>query len=214
MAAQKRTRSTGSTIGLVHGLQQGDAVDREEMWRRLIDKVEDRVRAVLVKQGVPSHLLDEVVVAVTEKVWAGLPDYQPQARVSFWSWVTRIAKNAWLDVARKLKRDRRNQRLSSGDSTSGSGIVVADSGASPPSQAGRARELIALIERVLDGVSATKSDAWRLRKFEQLDYEEIAARLKMQVPSVRSIVCRLDQEMRAKLSEKGYGDEAVASDAG
>ena len=73
MAARKRSRQPGSTMDLVHVLQQAEPVDREEMWRRLMDKVEDRVRAVLVKQGVPRHLLDEVVVAVTEKVWSGLP---------------------------------------------------------------------------------------------------------------------------------------------
>lgn len=205
MATNRRRppRPSRSTIGLVKELQQHGAAARTEVWHCLIDKVERHARAQLVGLGATPQVVDELAHAVTEKVWLRLAIYQPQPGVSFWAWVAKIVHHEWLDHQKRLKR-RRAMPLGGEPAGSDSVVLPRDHRAESPSQPFGYRELIDRIEEFLAGLSATKADAWRLRKFDDMPYSEIATRLGMADGSVRSIVSRLDSQLRALLRQHGY----------
>lgn len=131
-------------------------------------------------------------------------------RSRYTTWSYRIAANAALDEARRIRRRSRVQAIDRRLTTEPGREPAEDRVAQQPSHEGLLTEQLSLRE-ALAQLPEDQRDALRLRHELDLDYAEIASILQIPIGTVRSRIARGRRALLVVLA--GSGDPDVASRA-
>lgn len=113
-------------------------------------------------------------------------------------WLVRVVVNRSLHQSRSLRRRRAHEERSGGG-------PALDDQYSDPCGAAQARELAEHIAQCLTELPLSFRSVLAARDVEGLDYEQIAARLKLPVGTVRSRLHRARAMLRERLVERVHG---------
>lgn len=172
-------------------VQRGDALAMRLLVSRYQDAVYGMARRMLPDSGEAEDLAQRTFI----RVWKAAGSYEASAK--FTTWLFTILKNLVFNETRRQKR----KPVSSLDERAEQGWCPADGASPPPDEALRQKELEEVIERALAELPDKARMAVQLRRFQNMNYEEIAAVLEMSVPAVKSLLFRTRQSLRETLSD-------------
>ena len=172
-------QDNSSDVDLVRLAQKGDMQAFEELVARHRDKVYARAYSMMRNEDEALDLSQDAWV----KGWQRLGQFQGDS--SFVTWMTRIVINLCLDQLRKLKR-KRAESLEAMEEESG-GVERQMPVISPnPTEGLERAELRARMDRALEQLSLEHRTVLILHEFEQMEYKEIAKRMKCSIGTVMS----------------------------
>jgi RNA polymerase sigma-70 factor (ECF subfamily) len=171
-------KSVLTEADLVRKSQKGDMASFEELVARYRDKIYARAYSMMRNEEEALDLSQDAWV----KGWQRLAQFQGDS--SFATWMTRIVINLCLDQLRKHKR----QRSESIEAMEEEGGVERHLPVVTPNPtAGLERvELRERIDRALAQLSLQHRTVLVLHEFEELEYKEIAKRMKCSIGTVMS----------------------------
>jgi RNA polymerase sigma-70 factor, ECF subfamily len=179
---------------LVQVAQRGDVAAFEELVARHRDKVYSRAFSMLRHEQEALDVSQEAWI----KAWQRLGQFQQES--SFTTWVTRIVINLCLD---QLRRRKRGQAESVEELEEESGgverylpVVVGN-----PSEGLERSELRKRIDEALGRLSVEHRTALVLLEFEELEYKEIAERMKCSLGTVMSRIFYARRKLAALLRD-------------
>jgi RNA polymerase sigma-70 factor (ECF subfamily) len=172
-------QENSTDVDLVRSAQKGDMQAFEELVARHRDKVYARAYSMMRNEDEALDLSQDAWV----KGWQRLGQFQGDS--SFVTWMIRIVINLCLDQLRKLKR-KRAESLEAMEEESG-GIERQLQAVIPnPTEGLERAELRLRLDRALTLLSPEHRSVLILHEFEQLDYKEIARRMKCSIGTVMS----------------------------
>jgi len=164
---------------LVTSSRKGDMVAFEELVARHRDKIYARAFSMMRNEDEALDLSQEAWV----KGWQRLIQFQGDS--SFVTWMTRIVINLCLDQLRKHKRQRAESIEMMDEETGGverqMPVVTVN-----PTEGLERGELRQRIDRALAQLSHEHRTVLVLHEFEELEYKEIAKRMKCSIGTVMS----------------------------
>ena len=175
----------------------------EAAFGELVQKYQKRVYALTVRMCPTPELVEEAAQEAFLSAWQGLPFFRGDA--AFSTWLYRLASNACVDL---LRKERRHQGTSLDDDTVGAEIPDTKP---TPEEAAETKELRAQIEAGLRQLSPEHRAVLILREIQQLNYEEIADALSLDLGTVKSRISRGRRQLRDFLKEQGNFSAAAAS---
>jgi len=146
-------------------------------------------------QGTAEELAQEVFL----RVYRSRESYSAEAK--FTTWLYRIATNLAMNHARDTKQERFTASLDEPDDESGLKIDVADNRATADQEMLR-RERLAAIRRCVEELPERQRVAVIMHKYQDLDYREIGAVLKLSESATKSLLFRAYETLRERL--KGF----------
>jgi RNA polymerase sigma-70 factor (ECF subfamily) len=179
---------------LVRGAQRGDVAAFEELVARHRDKVYSRAFSILRQEQDALDVSQEAWI----KAWQRLGQFQQES--SFTTWVTRIVINLSLDQLRRLKRFQA-QSVEEMDEESGGVERQMPVMAGNPSEGLERSELRKRIDEALGRLSVEHRTALVLLEFEELEYKEIAKRMKCSLGTVMSRIFYARRKLAALLRD-------------
>ncbi len=132
---------------------------------------------------------DDLVQETFERVYFNLSKYNPE--YTFGQWIYAIARNRFIDYARKKQDD-----LPLNDQS-----LATASSAPTPEESVINLQRRAQIERYLDMLTPQYRKIIVMRFFEELSYEEIAVKLRLPLSTVRTQIRRSREQMRHLITE-------------
>ena len=175
----------------------------EAAFGELVQKYQKRVYALTVRMCPTPELAEEAAQEAFLSAWQGLSFFRGDA--AFSTWLYRLASNACVDL---LRKERRHQGTSLDDDTVGAEIPDTKP---TPEEAAETKELRAQIEAGLRQLSPEHRAVLILREIQQLNYEEIADALSLDLGTVKSRISRGRRQLRDFLKEQGNFSAAAAS---
>ena len=175
----------------------------EAAFGELVQKYQKRVYALTVRMCPTPELAEEAAQEAFLSAWQGLPFFRGDA--AFSTWLYRLASNACVDL---LRKERRHQGTSLDDDTVGAEIPDTKP---TPEEAAETKELRAQIEAGLRQLSPEYRAVLILREIQQLNYDEIADALSLDLGTVKSRISRGRRQLRDFLKEQGNFSAAAAS---
>jgi RNA polymerase sigma-70 factor (ECF subfamily) len=179
---------------LVREAQRGDVWAFEELVARHRDKVYARAFSMLRHEQEALDVSQEAWI----KAWQRLGQFQQES--SFTTWVTRIVINLCLD---HIRRQKRGQAESVEEMEEESGgverylpVVFGN-----PSEGLERSELRKRIDEALGRLSFEHRTALVLLEFEELEYKEIAERMKCSLGTVMSRIFYARRKLAALLRD-------------
>ena len=169
----------------------------------LVETYQKRVYALTVRMCPTPELAEEAAQEAFLSAWQGLPFFRGDA--AFSTWLYRLASNACVDL---LRKERRHQGTSLDDDAVGAEIPDTKP---TPEEAAETKELRAQIEAGLRQLSPEHRAVLILREIQQLNYEEIADALSLDLGTVKSRISRGRRQLRDFLKEQGNFSAAAAS---
>ena len=146
-------------------------------------------------QGTAEELAQEVFL----RVYRSRESYSAEAK--FTTWLYRIATNLAMNHARDTKNERHMASLDEPDEESGLKVDVADTRATVDQEMLR-RERLAAIRKHVEELPERQRMAVIMHKYQDMDYREIGAVLKLSESATKSLLFRAYETLREKL--KGF----------
>ncbi len=178
---------------LVKAAQKGDMEAFEELVFRHRDKIFARAFSMMRNEEAAVDLSQEAWV----KGWQRLVQFQGEA--SFVTWMTRIVINLCLDQLRKDKRLRADSIEQLNEDIGGVERFMPVLNPNPTEGLERA-ELRRRIDQALGQLSYEHRTVLILHEFEDLEYKEIAKRMKCSIGTVMSRLFYARRRMAALLA--------------
>ncbi len=173
-------------------VRQGDAL----AMRLLISRYQDAVYGMAKRMLPDGDEAEDLAQRTFIRVWKAAGSYEPEAK--FTTWLFTIVKNLVFNELRRRKR----KPAASLDEQEEDGWSLPDDHAMSPDEILRHKELECAVENALDALPEKARMAVQLRRFQNMNYEEIASVLDMSVPAVKSLLFRARQSLREMLA--GY----------
>jgi RNA polymerase sigma-70 factor (ECF subfamily) len=171
--------SASTEVELVQMARKGSLVAFEELVARHRDKIYARAYSMMRNEDEALDLSQDAWV----KGWQRLAQFQGDS--SFVTWMTRIVINLCLDQLRKQKRQR-TESIEALEENAG-GIERQMPVVNPnPTEGLERMELRRRIDRALAQLSHEHRTVLVLHEFEELEYKEIARRMKCSIGTVMS----------------------------
>jgi RNA polymerase sigma-70 factor (ECF subfamily) len=165
---------------LVRMARRGDMGSFEELVARYKDKIFARAYSMMRNEEEALDLSQDAWV----KGWQRLAQFQGDS--SFATWMTRIVINLCLDQLRRQKRQRA-ESIEAMEEDGGGGIERRMPVVNPnPTQGLERAELRERIDRALAQLSHEHRSVLVLHEFEEMEYKEIAKRMKCSIGTVMS----------------------------
>jgi RNA polymerase sigma-70 factor (ECF subfamily) len=177
--ATNQDKSALSDQDLVKLSRKGDMVAFEELVARHRDKIYARAFSMMRNEDEARDLSQEAWV----KGWQRLVQFQGDS--SFVTWMTRIVINLCLDQLRKHKRHRAESIEMMDEESGGVERQMPVVNVNPTEGLERG-ELRQRIDRALAQLSQEHRTVLVLHEFEELEYKEIAKRMKCSIGTVMS----------------------------
>ncbi len=186
---------------LVRAAQRGNMLAFEELVGRHRDKVYARAFSMMRNEEDATDISQEAWV----KGWQRLKQFQGES--SFLTWMTRIVINLCLDALRKQKRQRAESIEEMEDETGGVERQMPIVTGNPTAGLERA-ELRQRIDKALGQLTYEHRTVLVLHEFEELEYKEIAKRMKCSIGTVMSRLFYARRKMAALMT--GYKKTELA----
>jgi RNA polymerase sigma-70 factor (ECF subfamily) len=147
-------------------------------------------------QAVAEELAQEVFL----RVYRSRETYNAEAKFS--TWLYRIATNLAVNHARDTRQERPETSVSidETDEESGLGLDVADATPNVEQNILR-RERLAAIRKHVDALPERQKLAVVMHKYQEMDYRQIAAVLKLSESATKSLLFRAYETLRERLRE-------------
>ena len=127
------------------------------------------------------------------RVWKAAGSYEASAKFS--TWLFTIARHLIFNETRRRLRKPVTSLNGGPEST----VEATDTRTAPPDTVLSSRELERAVDAALDHLPPKARMAIQLRRFDNKNYEEIAAILGITVPATKSLLFRARQELRRLL---------------
>ena len=143
---------------------------------------------------------EELAQEVFLRVYRSRTSYEPSAK--FTTWLYRIATNLAVNHARDTRHERPENtvRLDEPDQETGNTPDLADDSLSAEEQLVK-RERLAAIRSKVNALPERQREAVIMHKYQQMDYREIAAVLKLSESATKSLLFRAYETLREQLKE-------------
>ncbi len=143
---------------------------------------------------------EELAQEVFLRVYRSRTSYEPSAK--FTTWLYRIATNLAVNHARDTRHERPENtvRLDEPDQETGNTPDLADDSLSAEEQLVK-RERLAAIRGKVNALPERQREAVIMHKYQQMDYREIAAVLKLSESATKSLLFRAYETLREQLKE-------------
>jgi RNA polymerase sigma-70 factor (ECF subfamily) len=190
---------------LIQQCRDGDSAAME----RLIIKYKDRLYNVILKICSNPHDAAELTQDAFVRIIENLHRFQ--ARSSFYTWAFRIAVNLTLNFCRRQNRIE----MTSLDAESGGNRLghpadnqqakaalrsyLADSTVRDPADIAQSKEQVNLIIRAINSLDSDHRAIIILRDIEDMNYEQIAQVLEIELGTVKSRLARARANLKANL---------------
>jgi RNA polymerase sigma-70 factor (ECF subfamily) len=147
-------------------------------------------------QGTAEELAQEVFL----RVYRSRESYEASAK--FTTWLYRIATNLAVNNARDTKHERAENQVSidEPDEESGTTMDIADTRMTVEQQILR-NERLASIRKVVEALPERQRMAVLMHKYQNMDYKEIAAVLKLSESATKSLLFRAYESLRESLKQ-------------
>jgi RNA polymerase sigma-70 factor (ECF subfamily) len=176
-------------------LMQRTAAGDERAFEELIERHQSRVIGTIAKMLGDASTAEDLAQQVFIRVWQSAPRYMATAK--FTTWLLTITRNLVFNETRRRGR----ARLLPMEHEDGSPREIHDTASLEPGRELQEKELQDAIEAAIATLPEQQRLALILRRYEDTPYEEIAAVLETTVPSVKSLLFRAREDLRAKLEK-------------
>lgn len=190
----------------ISAARQGD----QEAFACLVRAYEKRVFALTSRMCRNPEDAAEAAQEAFLAAWQGLPGFRGES--GFATWLYRLTSNACVDL---LRREGRRQ-AAAGPSLDDEARRVDPPDPGPtPQEAAERTELRERIEAGLAALPPEYRQVLILREIHQLNYEEIASALELDLGTVKSRISRGRKRLRTFLAEHGnFSPQAASKEAG
>lgn len=187
MPAAAATRTTAPLDELtLRRAQRGD----ERAWRDLIDRYQAPIHALIWRllAGRARHRVEDLVQETFVRVLRALPGFDPAGPATLSTWMLTIATRLTLNELRRPEHRSLDAEEESDQRT-----------AQPTEQLIERRRLGAAIAAGVASLPDAQRAVLVLREYHDLDYQEIAAALELDLGTVKSRLARARTALRAHL---------------
>jgi RNA polymerase sigma-70 factor, ECF subfamily len=147
-------------------------------------------------QAVAEELAQEVFL----RVYRSRETYNAEAKFS--TWLYRIATNLAVNHARDIRQERPESSISIDETDEESGLSIDVADATPNVEQNiLRRERLAAIRRHVDALPERQRLAVVMHKYQEMDYRQIAAVLKLSESATKSLLFRAYETLRERLKE-------------
>jgi RNA polymerase sigma factor (sigma-70 family) len=177
---------------LIREIKEGNI----ECYAELIRRYEKKILAFvthMLRQAHLEHMAEDICQETFYKAYKNIHSFR-DVEATFSTWLYTIARNSVLSELRKS----RNTDVYLEDT---SHLPIASMERLPEQELLR-NEREVLVRQAINSLPEKQRSALILREYEQMDYSEIAAILDLTVSSVKSLLFRARQSIRAEL--EGY----------
>lgn len=166
----------------------------EAAFETLIERHQNLVVGTVAKMLGDASTAEDLAQEVFVRVWQSAPRYVPTAK--FTTWLLTITRNLVFNESRRRSR----ASLVPMEHDDGTARDISDAKTRGPDADMEKRELQEAIDSAIALLPEQQRMALILRRYEDMPYEEIAVVLETTIPSVKSLLFRAREELRAKLS--------------
>jgi RNA polymerase sigma factor (sigma-70 family) len=191
---------------LVNRARAGD----QDAFEQLVLDNQNRIYSLAVRMSGSQEEGADLAQEAFLKAWQGLGSFQGES--SFSTWLYRLATNVCIDHLRKQRRRREVEPVESLDDEARNWSEPADWSQDPQQRLERA-ELSRAVERGLQALPEHQRQILVMRELSGLSYQEIGARLDLDLGTVKSRIARARLALR-KILERDGNFSAVLSSKG
>lgn len=166
----------------------------------LVEKFRRPIISFMYRTTHNQAIAEELAQEVFLRVYRSRESYEASAK--FTTWLYRIATNLAVNNARDTKHERAENQVSldEPDEESGTTMDVADTRLSVEQQLLRQERLMA-IRKVVEALPERQRMAVLMHKYQNMDYKEIAAVLKLSESATKSLLFRAYEALRESLKQ-------------
>ena len=183
--------SDGEDVQLMERVGRGDTAALEQ----LIERYQALVTGTVARMLGSNSDVEDIAQQVFIRVWKSAPRYKHRAK--FTTWLLKITRNLVFNELRRTKRHP-HLPLQPADPAAEE-LPIKDETIPAPDASLLESELQHAIESAILRLPETQRMALVLRRYEELNYEEIAEVLDLTVPAIKSLLFRARTELRARL---------------
>jgi RNA polymerase sigma-70 factor (ECF subfamily) len=165
-------------------------------FEQLIEKHQALVAGTVARMLGSNSDVEDIAQQVFIRVWKSARRYVPRAK--FTTWLLKITRNL---VFNELRRTKRRAHVPLQPEAGAEGPPLKDEMNLAPDASLLEAELQRTIEEAVLQLPETQRLALVLRRYEQLNYEQIAEVLDLSVPAVKSVLFRARSELRSRLNK-------------
>lgn len=186
----------GSDAAIMLRVSQGD----ESCFTYLIEKYRRQMIHYMFRMTANQAVAEELAQEVFLRVYRSRESYRAEAK--FTTWLYRIATNLGVNYARDHKHEKaaQNVYLDQPDAESGTTPDVADSRLTVEQSMMRSERLAGIRAKVL-ALPERQRQAVLMHKYQEMDYREIGAVLKLSESATKSLLFRAYQALREQLKD-------------
>jgi RNA polymerase sigma-70 factor (ECF subfamily) len=179
-------------VRLMRLVGSGDTQAFEE----LVERHQSLVAGTVARMLGSNSEVEDIAQQVFIRVWKSAGRYTPRAK--FTTWLLKITRNL---VFNELRRTRRHAHVPIQTESEAEEIPLKDETSPMPDASLLENELQEAIEKAITELPERQRMALILRRYEELNYEQIAEILDLSVSAVKSILFRARTELRVRLSK-------------
>ena len=179
-------------VRLMHLVGTGDT----KAFEKLIERHQSLVAGTVARMLGSNSEVEDIAQQVFIRVWKSAGRYTPRAK--FTTWLLKITRNL---VFNELRRTRRRAHVPIQTGSEAEEIPLKDETNPMPDASLLENELQEAIEKAITELPERQRMALVLRRYEELNYEQIGEILDLSVPAVKSILFRARTELRVRLSK-------------
>jgi len=188
-AGEKNAGGTSDEIALIRRAKDGD----HRAFEVLVKRYQKRIYR-LVYRFCPDHdTADELAQETFVKAYTALGTFREEYR--FISWLSTIASNLSINYIKRHRRQVSTQNYPIEE------IVVDTNPTRDPGKKLADKEMGEAIERAVEKLPEEFKSVFILRVYEDLPYQEIADRLKIEIGTVMSRLFRARSRLKKELEE-------------
>jgi RNA polymerase sigma-70 factor (ECF subfamily) len=185
--------SDGEDVRLMELVGRGDTAALEQ----LIERHQALVTGTVARMLGSNSDVEDIAQQVFIRVWKSAPRYKHRAK--FTTWLLKITRNLVFNELRRTKRHP-HLPLQPADPAAEE-LPIKDETIPAPDASLLESELQHAIESAILRLPEAQRMALVLRRYEELNYEEIAEVLDLTVPAIKSLLFRARTELRARLTK-------------
>ncbi len=186
------SKEDDENVRLMRLVGAGDTHAFEE----LIERHQSLVAGTVARMLGSNSEVEDIAQQVFIRVWKSADRYKHRAK--FTTWLLKITRNL---VFNELRRTRRRAHVPIQMEPEAEEIPLKDETNPMPDASLLERELQEAIEQAITELPEKQRMALILRRYEELNYEQIAEILDLSVPAVKSILFRARSELRVRLGK-------------
>ncbi len=166
----------------------------------LVDKFRRPLVGFMYRMAHNQAVAEELAQEVFLRVYRSRQTYNAEAKFS--TWLYRIATNLAVNHARDTRQERPETSVSIDETDEESGLSLDVVDASPNVEQNiLRRERLAGIKRHVDALPERQRLAVIMHKYQEMDYRQIAAVLKLSESATKSLLFRAYETLRERLKE-------------